>query len=131
MDNDTQSPAIAGGIPDVQSNDRPALVYVCGGRSADVFPMEGMLAVGFGEAKVTRDGEVVYSEMAVTRKHENEHGEDGDWPPFWHGHDAESAALADPDHDWQITINGPLSGGIWKRMAPGVWKLQQDLGGFA
>ena len=105
---------------------------LCGGAAAKLFPMSGIIAIGFGNAEVTRDGVVVYDEMSTERKHLEDKGEDTtEWPPFWTGADAEKAALADPDHDWKILIHGPMSGGEWTRTEPGHWVQTAVYEGFA
>ncbi len=40
-------------------------------------------------------------------------------------------AAADPDHDWRIVLNGPLSGRTYQRHAAGEWALIEQNQGFA
>lgn len=89
----------------------------CCGAHPDVFPMDGVIAVGFGEASVRRDGRVILEER-----------DSDDWI---YGQHAEDLALADPDHDWRIVLNGPLSGRTYQRHAPGLWHLIEKNQGFA
>ncbi len=78
-----------------------------------------MIAVGFGDAGVTKDGHKIWSESA------NPDAE------FWTGDDAEEAAKTDPDHDWRIYFNGPLSGAEYQRQGDGWWVLIKKSEGFA
>lgn len=80
--------------------------------------MDKIIAVGFGSADVTRDGELVL---------DGEHSEDG-WITFAH---AEALAALDPDHDWRATLFGPLHGEVYQRHGPGEWMLVEKNEGFA
>lgn len=82
--------------------------------------MDMLIAVGFGMAVVTKDGLPVYQE------HRNMEEAD-----FWTTQEAENAALADPDHDWQIILEAPLRGRTYQRHAPGQWVLIDSNPGFA
>ena len=105
---------------------------VCGGKRENRFHGSSIIAIGFGIAQVTKDGAIVYDEMDCERKHIAEKGEDTtEWPPFWTGQDAENAALADPDHKWEIIIHGPMNGATWERKSPGVWLQTESNRGFA
>ncbi len=78
-----------------------------------------MIAVGFGDANVTKNGEVVYSE---SRTDEGE---------YWLVEDAENAAMLDPDNDWRIRLRGPLSDWEYQRQGPKEWLLVHRGNGFA
>lgn len=91
---------------------------ICGPRPS-VFPPDGVIAVGFGSAALTRDGEVIYDEAEA----ENE--------KYMTGAEAEQIAAADPDHDWQISLYGPLSGRTYQRHGPGEWALIEQNRGVA
>lgn len=104
-------------MPAIQSN---GLACLCCGTPTSMFPMDGWIAVGFGAAGVTRDGEEVYSE--------NQHDEDA---TVWTGEDAEKAALADPDHDWRIYKHAPLYDAVYQRHGDGQWVLIERGEGFA
>lgn len=93
---------------------------LCCGTPTQMFPMDGWVAVGFGSACVTRDGEHVYSE--------NSSDEDA---KIWTGQDAEDAAKVDPDHDWRIEKFAPLYDAIYQRHADGQWVLIERGEGFA
>lgn len=83
------------------------------------FPRDGIIAVGFGDAGVTKDGVEIWSEAAS-------HTE-----PFWNGEDAENAAKQDPDHDWRIYFEGPLSNAVYQRQGDDWWVLVEKGPGFA
>jgi len=86
----------------------------CGPRPSH-FPSDGLIAVGFGYAALHRDGEPVYTEPS---------GDD-----YMTGAQAEAMAAADPDHDWRIVLQGPLSGRTYQRHDAGQWALvEQDMG---
>lgn len=86
-----------------------------------VFPLDKVIAVGFGGAEVTCDGKLVLD------------GEDA----YHHldseltGTDAEALAAADPHHDWRIVLRGPMGGQVYQRHAPGEWVYVVRLPGFA
>lgn len=88
----------------------------CGPRPS-YFPAEGQIAVGFGYAALHRDGEPVYIESS----------DDANMT----GAQAEAMAAADPDHDWRIVLEGPLSGRVYQRHEAGQWALVQQNMGFA
>jgi len=94
---------------------------LCCGTPTSMFPMDGLIAVGFGFASVTRDGQSVYEEP-------NADPEDGD---FWTGADAEKAAQADPDHDWRIHKHAALYEAVYQRHGEGQWVLIERGEGFA
>lgn len=79
-------------------------------------PMTSQIAVGFGFAGIIRDGQTVWNEQGDDVKHVS---------------DAESMAIADPDHDWRIVFEGPLRGSTYQRHAPGKWLLVKQSEGFA
>lgn len=89
----------------------------------DIAPMDMLIAVGFGDAKVTKDNETIYTEPT---EYDPEH-EDG----FWCTQEAENEALKDPDHDWRIVLYAPLYGRTFQRQAPEEWVLVEENKGFA
>ena len=82
--------------------------------------MDSTIAVGFGDAGITRDGTHVWSEAANHPDCE-----------LWTAQDAEDEALKDPDHDWRIYFHGPLSDAVYQRHSAGQWVLVQKGLGFA
>lgn len=112
--------------PAIQSGGPACL---CCGTPTDIFPADGLIAVGFGSATVTRDGALVYDEPQLTW--------DGDDPvepdesEYWTGADAEKAAAADPDHDWRISKFAPLYDAVYQRHGEGQWVLIERGEGFA
>lgn len=89
----------------------------CGPRP-NFFPANGMIAIGFGYAGLHRNREPVYIEPS-------------DSDTYMTGAQAEVIAAADPDHDWQIVIWGPLSSRTYQRHGPDEWALIAQGKGFA
>lgn len=85
----------------------------------DKFPMEGRICVGFGWAALTKDGECIWMET------------DQEYNDCMSGAEAEEIAAKDPDHDWRIEIEGPLSGRTFQRHDAGEWLLIGRSQGFA
>lgn len=111
MDNWTKLPAIEGTFGGCLN---------CGPRPS-YFPPEGVIAVGFGFAGLLRDGQLVYTEP------QNPESDDD----YMTGAKAEELASADPDHDWRITLDAPLSGRTYQRHEAGKWALIEQNKGFA
>jgi hypothetical protein len=88
------------------------------GRAHDLLPLGAIIAVGFGDAHVERDGEVVYREP-------HDYGKIRTLRTF------ENRAAKDPDHDWRVVLNGPLHGETYQRQAPREWVLVERNQGFA
>ena len=87
---------------------------------ARIATMDMVIAVGFGDAHVSRDGENVYTE-----------------PCSWSTEDLrtlsefEAMAAADPDHDWRVIMNAPLRNREYQRHDTGTWVLIDSGMGFA
>jgi len=77
------------------------------------------IAVGFGEAHLSRDDHLIYREPQ---------SDEGD---YWTVQQAEDVAVADPDHDWRIVLDGPLHGETYQRQGPDRWVLVDRNEGFA
>lgn len=92
----------------------------CGVRPS-FFPADAAIAVGFGYAALIKDGQEVWAEPC----------DDHDWEELLTGEKAEQLAVADPDHDWRIVMEGPLSGRTYQRHGPGSWALVEQNMGFA
>jgi hypothetical protein len=90
------------------------------GVAESLFPLTGYIGVGFGFAGVTRDGYTVWSE-----------NEQDDGVTEMTGAMAEALAAADPDHDWRIVLEGPLSSRKYQRHEAGRWVLIEQGDGFA
>ena len=69
----------------------------CGVRPS-LFPLDGVIAVGFGYAVLTCDGSVIYEEPL-----------EGEDLVYMTGEQAEGLAVKDPYHDWRIILEGPIS----------------------
>ena len=91
----------------------------CGPRPAQ-FPPDGVIAVGFGYAALHKDGTPIWSELNDVTDDE-----------LMTGADAEVLAARDPDHDWRIVLDGPLSSRTYQRHGPGQWILVEKGEGFA
>lgn len=109
------------------------------------FHPESIIAVGFGDAHVERDGIIVWSELDVCQGCGGSGENDAGWGvmrcpdcdgkkagmDYWTGADAEKAAAADPDHDWRIVKFSPLHGETYQRHGPNEWMLVEVNEGFA
>ena len=90
----------------------------CGARS-DLNP-ERAIAVGFGSAGYSKDGETLWEE-----------GMAGEEEEFQTVADVEALAAADPDHDWRIFFFAPLYEAEYQRQGDGAWVLVRKGMGFA
>lgn len=90
----------------------------CGARS-DLSPQRH-IAVGFGDAGYSRDGEALFSEAGA--------GDVEDYPTVA---DVEKLAAADPDHDWRIYFHAPMYDSEYQRQGDGLWVLVKRGEGFA
>ncbi|MCB1719526.1 MAG: hypothetical protein KDK05_30690, partial [Candidatus Competibacteraceae bacterium] len=61
--------------------------------------LDTVVAVGFGIAQITKDGEVIFDEMEA---------QDTPWDEFPTLRKFEEMAKVDPDHDWRMNLFGPL-----------------------
>lgn len=98
------------------------MIIICPPPQPDEFPLDRVIAVGFGRAVVTRDGDEVLD------------GESDELGEEWlTGQDAEDAARKDPDHDWRIVIEAPLYNVTYQRQGReiGRWVLIDKGQGFA
>lgn len=95
---------------------------LCCGVASDFFPAEAYIAVGFGMAALTCDGSLVYAEDTAL---------DDDDGQLMTGKQAEDIAAKDPNHDWRITLHGPMRSREYQRHAPGQWALIEQGEGFA
>ena len=82
-----------------------------------------IVAVGFGDAHLERDGQVLWDE--------NRDGEGLDWDEMMSCAKAEEMAAADPNHDWRIVLDGPLHGETYQRHGPNEWVCVEQNTGFA
>jgi hypothetical protein len=83
-----------------------------------IAPMEMLIAVGFGDARITKDGETIYSESV----------DDDDYHTLA---EFETMAQIDPDHDWRAILNAPLRDREYQRHEEGKWVLIKSGMGFA
>lgn len=94
--------------------------FTCGAGARSDLEMERWIAVGFGSAGYSKDGQELWSEQEI--------GDDGE--PHTVA-DVEKLALADPDHDWRIYFFAPLYEAEYQRQGDGVWVLVRKGEGFA
>lgn len=80
-----------------------------------------VIAVGFGDALVTKNGKPVYKEPYDFKSEKD----------FWTVQDAENEAVKDPDNDWRIVLYAPLYGRTFQRQGDGEWVLIEENMGFA
>lgn len=92
----------------------------CGVRPS-FFPVDGIIAVGFGYAALHCDNKAVWVEP-------NEAKSDDE---YLTGAQAEEMAAKDPEHDWRIVLEGPLSGRTYQRHGENEWALVEQNLGFA
>lgn len=93
----------------------------CCGYQYQHLPMSSLIAVGFGVAQVTKNGQVVYDELDYIEDEER----------IWTAQDAEDIAKKDPDNDWRIRLEAPLSERHYQRQGDGLWVLYKKGIGFA
>lgn len=84
---------------------------------ARVAPLSMLIAVGFGAAFATKDGELVYEQQQGM--------------PDLTVADIERMAVDDPNHDWRIEKHGPMHGETFQRQGPGNWVCIESNEGFA
>lgn len=91
----------------------------CGCGAHTTLSLDRLLAVGFGDCTVTKNGEEVYSESEQP---------DCD---YWSASDAEAMAAKDPDADWRISFHAPLYDAEYQRQGDSHWVLVKKGMGFA
>lgn len=93
----------------------------CCSTTAKIAPLDMVVAVGFGSAFVTRDGDITYDGEQAWKK--------GEEPLTVR--DIEAIAKADADHDWRIVKSGPLHGETFQRHGDDTWVCVESNEGFA
>ena len=81
-------------------------------------PMDMIVAVGFGTARVTRGRKIIFQEAY--------NDED-----FHYLAEFEEMAAKDPDHDWRVLLDAPLRSREYQRQGEGTWVLIKSGMGFA
>ncbi len=84
-----------------------------------VLSMDSIVAVGFGDAHLESDGEMILN------------GEDPKLEEFLTVQQCEDIAAKDPDHDWRIVKFGPLHGEVYQRQGDAQWVCIEHNEGFA
>lgn len=105
-------------LPKLPARSNPC---VCCPTIPDHAPLDKLIVVGFGDARVTRDGETLLDGEAYAQRTGN----------FMTFRDAERIASVVPDHDWRVVLNGPLHGETYQRHGPDDWWLVETNNGFA
>lgn len=103
-------PAIEGG----------QVACLCCGPTESQICMDARIAVGFGSASLTKDGEPVWSEQPGM-----------EYEDCMTVSQAEEIATENPDHDWRIALHGPLRGRVYQRHGEAKWMLVETDQGFA
>ena len=106
-------------LPGIQGG--PASCLCCGD-TVSLLPADFRIAVGIGDAKLTKDGVVVWQE---------EMSPDHTYFDCMSVEQADELAKQDPDHDWRIVIYGPLRGATYQRHGDMQWVLVEKNEGFA
>ncbi len=83
-----------------------------------IAPLDMLIAVGFGIARVTRGKKIVFQETA----------DDEDYHRLA---EFEEMAKTDPDHDWRVLLEAPLRSREYQRQGEGKWVLIASGEGFA
>ncbi len=93
----------------------------CGtcGFKPQIAPMQKVIAVGFGEAKLIKNSEIIWEERGK------------EWEDCITFADAEEMAKKDPDNDWRVHLLAPLSEVEYQRQGEGQWFLIKTGLGFA
>jgi hypothetical protein len=81
--------------------------------------MDSVVAVGFGDAYLERDGHMVLN------------GEDPRREDYLTVQECETLAAQDSDHDWRIVMFGPLHGEVYQRQGDAQWVCVERNKGFA
>lgn len=82
-----------------------------------IAPLDTVVAVGFGDAHIEKDGEIIFDEMRAD-----------DWHQL---SEFEAMAKLDPDHDWRMVLYAPLRGQVYQRHDNDKWVLIESNEGFA
>lgn len=90
------------------------------GYQYSILPMDALIAVGFGYAAVTKNGEEIYNENSLSNDE-----------CLWTTQDAENEAIKDSDNDWRIHLIAPLSERHYQRQGNNNWVLYEKGVGFA
>lgn len=90
------------------------------GMMEEHLPLDSRIAVGFGIANLNKDGEIIWQESSEL-----------DYDQCMSVQEAETIAIADPDHDWRIEMIGPLSEREYQRQGDALWVLIRTGMGFA
>ncbi|MBU4009703.1 MAG: hypothetical protein KJ882_02960 [Proteobacteria bacterium] len=93
--------------------------HFCGGQHT-ILPIEETIAVGFGNALLTKNNECIYSEMDANSCSD-----------YMTVSQAEDLAVTDPKHDWRIHLIAPFCELHYQRQGERHWVLYAKGAGFA
>ncbi len=85
-----------------------------------ILPIEETIAVGFGNASLTKNNECIYSEIEAQSCND-----------YITVAQAEQLAVSDPYHDWRIHLIAPFSAQHYQRQGERHWVLYEKGQGFA
>ncbi len=94
------------------------------GPPVDRLSLKDRIAVGFGDARLTRNGKTIWSEIKPK-------GGVYAWRSCWTVRRAEARAVKDYRADWRIILDGPMRGQTYQRQGPSNWVCIESNGGFA
>lgn len=95
----------------------PAGCSVCG-YNHETYPLDSIIAAGFGACQVSKDDELIYCE----------HAGQEEYPKL---QKFEDIAAVDPDHDYRLLLVLPLREVEYQRHQMGKWVLIRSDRGFA
>ena len=84
--------------------------------------MNRRIAVGFGFAGITKNGEIIWHEPMC---------DEYDWRELPTLMTFENMARKEPDNDWRVIMDGPLHGEIYQRHDRNLWVMIDSNRGFA
>lgn len=82
-----------------------------------VAPLDMFIAVGFGEAQILKNGEIVFDENNFDDYHQLS--------------EFEEMAKLEPDAEWICLLNAPCYSSKWQRQSEGIWVCIETGTGFA
>jgi hypothetical protein len=104
-------------LKEVRGN--PCLICSAHGHDPQkIAPLDMIIAVGFGNACLTKNGKVIWDEQRA---------KGGEYLTV---RGAEKLALEDPDNDWRIEKHGPLHGETYQRHGKDEWVCIEQNEGF-
>lgn len=94
------------------------------------FGADNIIAVGFGSATLTKDGQLVYEEPRLDYDDDGVPKE-GPEPDYMTGATALALAKSEPERDWIIDLQGPMSGRTYQFQGDAGFVMIDQNEGFA